>query len=277
MNYRPILRIAQYFENSTLLSEVEALFTHCCQCPTWTNSQFGTFDGRMSATRGLIPLLSALRLDALSLEMSGLIPDIGRCLFVMPMLTPDGFKHLLDENDEASLVIALYYWTAVWRLASGKSWWMRERAVYMSKKLLGQLRCRCEECTAWAAELRDGDWSYRLLRLELHCFSGATNCSWNGNGIFLWRCEMSDFRCSNPPGTEKSYVLWCSELHKIRRLSNRESMSGRLYPIQEYDEHAKKGKTLVPDPEVRRTSQKGEKSFDSSSKSPFSQFKIGIN
>jgi hypothetical protein len=113
MNYRPILRIAQYFENSTLLSEVEALFTHCCQCPTWTNSQFGTFDGRMSATRGLIPLLSALRLDALSLEMSGLIPDIGRCLFVMPMLTPDGFKHLLDENDEASLVIALYYWTAV--------------------------------------------------------------------------------------------------------------------------------------------------------------------
>lgn len=113
----------------------------------------------MSAARGLIPLLSALRLDPLSLETSGLIPDIVRCLFTMPMLTPDGFKHLLEENDEASLVIILYYWAAVRRLASGKFWWMRERAVYMSGKLLARLGGRCEECTGWAAKICDGDWS----------------------------------------------------------------------------------------------------------------------
>jgi hypothetical protein len=153
MNHRPIHRIMNYLEDSTLLLELEAFFTHCCQCPSWSHTDDKTFTTCMDAARGLIPLLSTLKLDRSNLETSGLIPDISRCLFILPLFTTKEFTQLLEQSDEVSLVIVLYYYAAVLGLASGRFWWMRDRAAYMSTSLLSRLGDRCLECTGWAAEI----------------------------------------------------------------------------------------------------------------------------
>jgi hypothetical protein len=70
---------------------------------------------------------------------------------------------------------------------------MRERAVYMSRKLLGRLGGRCQKCIGWAAELCDGNWSYMVLKLELHCFSELRIVHGMEMGFFLdvARCRIS--------------------------------------------------------------------------------------
>lgn len=153
VTYRPIHRIMKYLEGSNLPLELEAFFTHCCQCPSWSRTDSGTFVHCMDAAQSLIPLISTLKIDRCSLETSGLIPDILRCLFIWPSMRPDEFRRLIEKEDEVSLVIVLYYYAAVLGLASGKFWWMRERAACTSRLILSRLGTRCQECTGWAAEI----------------------------------------------------------------------------------------------------------------------------
>lgn len=155
---RPIHRIMNYLEYSSVPSELEEFFIRCCECPSWLHTDDSTITVCMSAARSLIPLLSTLKLDRLTLDASGLMPDTLRCLFIWPLLTPDGFGQLLEKNDEVSLVIVLYYCAAVLGLVSEKSWWMQERAAYASRSILSRLGDRCEECIGWAREICEGNY-----------------------------------------------------------------------------------------------------------------------
>ena len=153
MTYRPSQRICHYLEDTSLPLELETFFMHCCRCSTWSEATEETFNHRMNAARGLIPLLAAFKLERSALELSGLMPDILRCLFTWPLITPVGFRTLLERDDEASLVIVLYYFAAILGLASDKYWWMLERAEYLCRSILRRLGDRCEQCTGWASEI----------------------------------------------------------------------------------------------------------------------------
>jgi len=159
MAYRPIQKITHYFENTTMPLELESFFTHCCNCTKWCNTADGNFSIRMDAARSLIPLLSAFKLSHIELESSGFMPDISRCLFIWPLLTPIGFKQLVGKNDEASMVIVLYYYAAVLGVASWEFWWMRERSAHMSRSILIRLGDKCKECIGWAREICDVKYS----------------------------------------------------------------------------------------------------------------------
>jgi hypothetical protein len=151
--YRPVEAIRRYSENTNIPLELEIFFTHCCQCPKWSGTKDGNFNIRMDAARRLIPLLSALRLGQEALEASGLMPDIARYVFMLPVVSSEEYGQLLRNNDEASLVILLYYFALVRRLTSGKFWWMRERSARLCEWLLTRLGNKCERCTGWAAEI----------------------------------------------------------------------------------------------------------------------------
>jgi hypothetical protein len=153
MFYRPIFTIKRYSENTNIPLELEGFFTHCCQCPEWSTMGEGNFSIRMDAARGLIPILSAVKLGLAELEVSSLMPDIARVLFVLPLFTTTDFAQLLKENDEVALLILLYYYALVLRLLSGKFWWMRERSAHVCESILAKLGNKCEKCIGWAREL----------------------------------------------------------------------------------------------------------------------------
>ncbi|KAE9374899.1 hypothetical protein N431DRAFT_336019 [Stipitochalara longipes BDJ] len=153
MFHRPIEAITRYSESSHIATELEGFFTHCCQCPQWSGSGDENLSIRMEAAHRLIPILSALRLGEKELEASGLMPDISRYLFVLPLFSTEAYSQLLRNNDEPSLVILLYYFALVRRLLGDKFWWMRERSAYLCLWLLGKLGNRCERCVGWARDI----------------------------------------------------------------------------------------------------------------------------
>jgi hypothetical protein len=153
MFYRPIFNIRRYSENTNIPLELEVFFTHCCQCPKWSNMGEGNFSIRMNAARSLIPVLSAVKLGLAELEASNLMPDIARVLFILPLFTSNEFGHLLKENDEAALLILLYYYALVLRLLSEKFWWMRKRSAHMCEAIMTRLGNKCEKCVSCAREL----------------------------------------------------------------------------------------------------------------------------
>jgi hypothetical protein len=146
MFYRPIETIRRYSKATNVPSELEAFFTHCCQCTEWDGTGDGCFNTRMDAARCLIPILSALKIGEVELEASGLMPDISRYLFFLPLLSSAEYVQLLRNDDEVSLVILLYYFALVRRLLSGKFWWMRERLAHLCEWLLARLGNKCERC-----------------------------------------------------------------------------------------------------------------------------------
>lgn len=159
MFHRPIQEIERYSKNTNIPSELEDFFTHCCQCPKWSGAENGNFSTRMDTARGLIPILSALKQGERELAASGLLPDISRYLFVLPLFSlvefgqSGQFVKLLRNNDEAALVILLYYYALVLRLISGKFWWMRARSAHMCESLLARLGNKCDKCIGWAREI----------------------------------------------------------------------------------------------------------------------------
>jgi hypothetical protein len=153
MLHRPIEIISRYSENTSIPAELEDLFSHCCLCPEWCGSGDKNFSIRMEAAQRLIPVLSALKLGERELEASGLMLDISRYLFVLPLFWSEEYGQFLRNNDEASLVILLYYFSLVHRLLSGKYWWMRERSAHLCEWLLARLGNRCERCAGWARQI----------------------------------------------------------------------------------------------------------------------------
>jgi len=137
MFYRPIETIRRYSKATNVPSELEAFFTHCARNGTALE---------MDAARCLIPILSALKIGEVELEASGLMPDISRYLFFLPMLSSAEYVQLLRNDDEVSLIILLYYFALVRRLLSGKFWWMRERSAHLCEWLLARLGNKCERC-----------------------------------------------------------------------------------------------------------------------------------
>jgi hypothetical protein len=150
---RPIEIISRYSENTNIPAELEDFFSHCCLCAEWCGPGDKHFSIRMEAASRLIPVLSALKLGEGELEASGLMSDISRYLFVLPLLSSEEYAQLLRNNDEASLVILLYYFSLVRRLLSGKYWWMRERSAHLCEWLLVRLGNRCERCVGLAREI----------------------------------------------------------------------------------------------------------------------------
>ncbi|PMD37807.1 hypothetical protein L207DRAFT_464292 [Hyaloscypha variabilis F] len=153
MFHRPIETIKQYSESSHVPGELEDFFTHCCQCPQWRGSGDENFSIRMEAAHRLVPILSALRLGEKELEASGLMPDISRYLFALPLFTSGAYAELLRNNDEPSLVILLYYFSLVRRLLGERFWWMRERSAHLCVWLLAKLGDKCERCVGWARDI----------------------------------------------------------------------------------------------------------------------------
>jgi len=153
MFYRPIDAIKCYSEGSHIPAELEDFFIHCCQCPEWRKSGDEDFSIRMEAARRLIPILSALKLGEKQLQESGLMPDILRYLFVLPLLSSESYSQLLRNNDEPSLVILLYYFALVRKLLGEKFWWTRERSNHLCAWLLAKLGNKCERCVEWAREI----------------------------------------------------------------------------------------------------------------------------
>lgn len=153
MFYRPIDTIKRYSENSNIPAELEAFFMHCCQCPEWCRTGDEDLSIRMEAAHRLIPIMSALKLGEKQLHESGIMPDILRYLFVLPLLSSEAYSQLLRNNDEPSLVILLYYFALVRRLLGEKFWWMRERSDHLCAWLLAKLGNKCERCVGWAREI----------------------------------------------------------------------------------------------------------------------------
>jgi hypothetical protein len=153
MFYRPIEAIKGYSKNTNIPAELEGFFTHCCQCSKWCGLGDENFSIRMEAAHRLIPVLSALKMGEIELKSSGLMPDVARYLFAQPFLSSGEYARLLKSNDEASLVVLLYYFALVRRLLSGEFWWMRERSAHICEWLLAQLGNKCERCVGWAREI----------------------------------------------------------------------------------------------------------------------------
>jgi hypothetical protein len=156
MFYRPIFNIKRYSENTNIPLELESFFTHCCQCPKWSGVAERNFDIRMNSARSLIPVLSAVKLGSAELEVSGLMPDIARVLFILPLFTTSEFAQLVKDNDEAALLILLHYYALVLRLLSEKYWWMRDRSAHVCKSILIKLGNKCERCLGCVRELCAG-------------------------------------------------------------------------------------------------------------------------
>jgi hypothetical protein len=154
--YSPRLHIEGYFENTPISPSIGGIFAHILTCTKISQSQPDNMNDLIEPSRRLMTILLGISLGWQKIEAEGLTLAVARYLFSFPNLLRAGFFELLKKEDERVLVVMLYYFAAVSRLPAERFWWMKERGVYMYKRILEHLGDKCSECTSYGVGIFEG-------------------------------------------------------------------------------------------------------------------------
>ncbi|KAL2074837.1 hypothetical protein VTL71DRAFT_8616 [Oculimacula yallundae] len=155
--YRPGLKLEKFNENSPKDStKTSALLEHSLLCGLGTKRATGASADNILAIQKLSIVVESIELSQADIGGSDVFHDIVRYLFTWPLQCTNGFMSQIEDQEPVSMLVLLYYYAAASKVASGRVWWMQDRARIIYSSLRARLEGRCAECTDPAIALAEG-------------------------------------------------------------------------------------------------------------------------
>lgn len=158
LSYSPKANLERYIREEVNLKRdpFSDLFMHCLFCGQGTRDPEGASADNLNAASRLGIPLTVIYMTLPNVEASGYASDISRFLFTWPSFCTRGYMQQIKEGNMTALTILLCYYAAILRMCSGKTWFMRDRAMFMYSALREQLEGKCARCLKPALVLYDG-------------------------------------------------------------------------------------------------------------------------